>query len=141
MNVHTPVRQLMSANPSSVVQTAPISEVRRLLRASAFHHVPVVSEEGCLVGVISSMDLAEYALDVWVKDAEVVDAEIDASFSLGAVMTHEPTTIEPHESVHKAADLLAEGAYHCLPVVDAAGLLVGMLTSTDVLRFFAVQPS
>jgi len=141
MNVHTPVRQLMSKELLTVRQDAPVSEVRRLLRTFPINHVPIVSESGRLVGILSSVDLAMYALDVWVKDERVADAELDASFELTSIMTHEPATIEPHETIQKAALMLADGDFHCLPVIQSDGVLVGMLTSTDLLRFYAVQPA
>ena len=141
MNVHTPVRQLMSKELLSVRDDAPISEVRRLLRTFPINHVPIVSAAGKLVGILSSVDLAMYALDVWVKDERVADAELDASFELVSIMTHEPATIAPHDPIQKAAMILADGEFHSLPVVEADGVLVGMLTSTDLLRFYAVQPA
>ena len=139
MDVRTPVRKLMSTDPISVQQDAPVSEVRKLLRLHSFHHIPVVSKRGSLVGVLSTTDLALFSLDAWVGDVSTVDAELDESFTLTEIMTLEPITVSPSTKVRKAAEILADGGFHSLPVVDDEGLLVGMITTTDILRFFARQ--
>ena len=56
------------------------------------------------------------------------------------VMSAPPIVIDPDASVEEAALVMAERKIGCLPVVEG-GRLVGMLTETDVLRYFAgVQP-
>jgi CBS domain-containing protein len=45
-----------------------------------------------------------------------------------------PVTTRRDASVLDAAQLLGDGNLHALPVVDAAGRLEGMLTSTDLIR-------
>ncbi len=139
MNLQTPVRQLMATEPVTVRLGAPLSTVRELLRTHPFNHVPVVSERGRLVGILSAADLARYSLDAWVGDEKVVDAELDASFDLKEVMSNEPVSVQPSDSVRHAAGLLADGGFHGLPVVNEDGELVGMLTSTDLLRFLALH--
>lgn len=137
MDMQLPVRRLMVTEPVSVRLGAPISRLRELLRTHPFHHLPVISERGSVVGVVSSTDLARISLDIWIGDEEVVDAELDAMFDLARVMTHEPVTVRESDSVRRATELLAEGGFHSLPVVDGEGRLVGMLTTTDLLRYFA----
>lgn len=137
MNLHMPIKQVMTPAPVSVEANAPISTVRLLLRHHPFHHLPVTSG-GRLVGILSSADLASYALDAWVPDAATADAHLDACFKLESIMTPEPETISPETSVRQAADLLSSGQYHSLPVVDTEQRLLGIVTSTDLLRLLAV---
>lgn len=134
MNLHGPVRQVMTPNPLHIDVGAPVTEVRRLLRERAFHHVPITSA-GRLVGILSSTDLGRIALDAWV-DAETAAAHL-ATFDLAHIMTPEPETIDPDCSVRYAAMKLSGGQFHSLPVVDSDGALVGMITSTDLLRILA----
>lgn len=129
-----PVRQLMSTDVVSIDINAPLSTVRKLLEVNRFHHVPVL-EDGVVVGVLSSVDIARVALNAYVTDARLVDAHLDAAFSVRQVMTPDPIVVVPDDSVHLAAERLGDGDIHCLPVVDHARRLVGMLTSTDLVRF------
>ncbi len=138
MNPRTLVRQVMTVDPVSVPVTARVSEVRELLRRCAFHHVPVTSE-GRLVGILSGADLAGYALDAWVPDTATADAHLDATLELGNIMTHDPDTIRPDATVRQAAEALVLGQYHSLPVVDGDGRLVGIVTSTDLLRLLTLR--
>ena len=137
MDMQIPVHRLMVSDPVAVQADAPLSRVRAVLATHAFHHIPVVSEQGGLVGILSSADLTRVSLDAWVEDKDTVSAELDATFDLAAVMTHEPVSVTPETSFRKAAELLADGGFHALPVVDGDGILVGMLTSTDLLRHVA----
>jgi CBS domain-containing protein len=49
-------------------------------------------------------------------------------------MTRDVTTIAPDGLVKRAAELMAGKGFTALPVVDAAGTLVGMVSESDVLR-------
>jgi CBS domain-containing protein len=139
MDMQLPVGSLMVADPVCVRVGEPLSRVRELLAEHAFNHLPVVSDQGGLVGILSAADLAQVSLDAWVADADTVSAELDATFELAAVMTHEPVTASPDTTLRQAAELLGDGGFHSLPVVSSDGTLVGMLTSTDLLRHLARQ--
>lgn len=54
--------------------------------------------------------------------------------SVEKIMTRELLTIGPEEPIQKAASLMLENKIHCLPVTDAKGNLVGILTETDLFR-------
>jgi CBS domain-containing protein len=56
------------------------------------------------------------------------------------VMTTRPVTIGPGASLAEAERLLEERDFNALPVVDAQGQVVGILTKLDVLKAFALRP-
>ena len=49
-------------------------------------------------------------------------------------MHRDVVTVPPELTVSRAAQILLDNKYGCLPVVDADGLLVGILTEADFLR-------
>ena len=51
-------------------------------------------------------------------------------------MTEHVITISPDASVKEAARMMIDKKIGCLPVVDGENL-VGLLTETDILRYFA----
>jgi CBS domain-containing protein len=55
-------------------------------------------------------------------------------------MSSPPVTIGPDEAVEQAALSMVDHKIGCLPVLDD-GRLLGMLTETDVLRYFAAGVS
>ena len=128
-----PVRAVMTTEVLSVELSASVSQVRELLRTHAFHHVPVV-KEGILVGILSTTDLARVSLEAWGVDSDTTDVELDATFSIERIMSHDVVSVQVDEPVVRAVELLADGGFHALPVVDAQRRLVGIVTSTDLLR-------
>jgi CBS domain len=55
-------------------------------------------------------------------------------FRIDQLMRHPAVAIGPHDSVEKAASLMAAHGIHALPVIDAQEKLVGIITQTDVMR-------
>lgn len=138
MKHHEPVSKIMSTELVTARHGDPISKVRRLLAEHGVHHIPVVSGE-TLQGLISSSDLHRLNFgDAFHVDQRSVDATIDHTFTLEQVMLKDPVTIGPDTSIREAAGILAKGKFHALPVVRGT-TLVGMLTSTDLIRYLHEQ--
>jgi CBS domain-containing protein len=68
------------------------------------------------------------------SDALILDAETAAD-----LMTPNPVVIRPGMGLEEALDLLAEKDLSALPVLDAAGRPVGVLSRTDIVRYFRVS--
>lgn len=54
-----PVWQACTYRPASVAPETPLSEAARVMRELKLHHLPVLSADGRLVGVLSSLDLLD----------------------------------------------------------------------------------
>lgn len=54
------------------------------------------------------------------------------SLPVSALMTRDPVHVEPDETLARARERLQEGRFHHLPVVDAEGQLVGIVTQHDL---------
>jgi CBS domain-containing protein len=54
-----PARSLMATDIVSVTPDTPLEEATELMKDHAVHHLPVVSESGQVVGVVTTSDLAE----------------------------------------------------------------------------------
>ncbi len=136
MKRNDPISHLMTRDPFCVQRGQPISEVRRLLAEHTIHHVPVVDGKR-LVGMVSSLDLVKLA---WGStDSRWFDAIVDHTKALADVMSADPVCLRATQTVREAAEVLAEGKFHGLPVVDVEGNLVGIVTSTDLIRYLLAQ--
>ncbi len=133
-----PVTRLMTRDVHTVDLDTPISAVRRLLDHNPFQHVPVL-RDGKLVGMITASDLSPLTLRAYVDDEKTVDAYLDARFKVAEVMSTQLETVGVTESVGRVAELIAEGRFHAVPVVEHDGTLVGIVTSTDLIRRFAAH--
>jgi CBS-domain-containing membrane protein len=130
-----PVREIMATELETIRAGTKLSEARHHFFSGLFHHLPVVGPNGLLVGLLSHTDLRSLNPSLLgVEDARF-DAFLDGRFTLADVMQTELVTIHPDEPVSRAADLLSEGTFHALPVVDRRGRLQGLLTTTDLVVF------
>jgi CBS domain-containing protein len=96
---------------------------RKIMERRHIRHLPVV-KAGRLVGILSDRDLLRY-------DGVLMD-ELETPVS--AAMTHAPTTCLITTTVSRVAQMMLDHKIDSVPVVDPSGLLVGLVTSSDLLQ-------
>ena len=138
MKRNEPVRSIMTRDVVTVQVGEPPSKVRALLSQGQFHHVPVLDGR-TLVGVVSSVDFMKANLSLWGTDERAVDSLLDAQLTLRKMMQDSPVTVRDNATVRDAAQALAHGRFHSLPVVDEAGEVAGIVTSTDLILYLLEQ--
>jgi CBS domain-containing membrane protein len=138
MRKNDPINKLMSKNVESVQQGQALSDVYKLMCNTGIHHVPVLDGEK-LTGLISFTDMMKLSMAIDTGNAHTVDALIDGHSSIVDVMSTNLITIKHQQTVRDAAEILSEGDFHSLPVVDNDGNIAGMLTSTDLIRYLSAQ--
>ena len=100
-------------------------KVRTFFKYAEFHHILVVKDRK-LVGVISDRDLL----------AEEGRVTINSNKRTHQIMSRMPITVDPQTSIEKASNLLLENDISCLPVVSSKGVVEGILTWKDILKFY-----
>ena len=138
------VEQVMSRDVVSVAPQSPLRKVVELVEGKVYRAVPVV-EDGRPVGMITNLDLVERGgLLVRVELlGSLSDAERTSALNqLGGktareVMTPNPVTVVEGATITAVADVMAHKRLKRLPVVDAAGKLVGIVSRLDLLRTVA----
>ncbi|WAL58268.1 CBS domain-containing protein [Thermocoleostomius sinensis A174] len=143
------VKDFMTTDPVTVKPTDSVGTVLQRLEENHISGLPVVDETGKVVGVVSEADLLfrerPIRLPLYLSFLggiiylEPLDHFIQQlKKSLGVlvqdVMTPNPVTIAPEAPISQAADLMLEKRVNRLPVVDAAGVLVGIITRDDLLH-------
>ena len=138
MKHHDPISHLMSRNVITAHHGDPISKVRALFREHGVHHIPVVNANQ-LVGIISWSDILRVSFgDTFQTDERTVDATLDHTLTLEQVMRKNPVTLPETSTVREAAEILAGGAFHAIPVVSGTKL-VGIVTTTDLIKYLLAQ--
>jgi CBS domain-containing protein len=138
MKRNEPVTKIMSTNLVTVHHGDPISKVRKLIQEYGMHHVPVVSGDQ-LVGIISNSDILRVSFgDAFNADVRTVDATLDHTMTIEQLMQKEVVSLTEHSTIREAAEILALGKFHSLPVLNG-GKIVGMVTSTDLIRYLVEQ--
>jgi CBS domain-containing protein len=123
----------MSLDPITVSVDASIEQAQEILRLNHITGLPVVDEEGTLVGVLSQSDL------VWGPGLHVATLlrKKPSGLRVGELMTSPAVTVELDVSVIEAARLMLQNRVHRLVAVDAAGRPVGVLSATDYVTLAA----
>ena len=136
------VRDWMTTDVATVGPSTDVADARRLLRDRGVRHLPVV-DGGRVVGMISDRDvrISEASLhQVAERMAAVSRDKLAAAVGVGlvveSVMSAPPHVITPDEPIEAAARLMLSRRISALPVVDDAGAVVGMVTTTDCLLAF-----
>ncbi len=132
------VSQIASTALITIQLGQKLSEARKLMQVNQIHHVPVVQGKK-LMGILSAVDLATLSLTSFGSDERANDTILDKQFSVEEVMSKNMVTIKPTAPIREAAEILAEGHFHSLPMVDKEGDLQGLVTSTDLIRYLLSQ--
>ena len=134
---HKPhLSDVMTRDPQTVHLGQPLSEAYALLQKGEYHHVPVMDGDRP-VGMISSTDILKLVYDVDHNDDRMLRTMLDHQFTLEDAMSTELVTVRNGESVRKVANHMSTGDNHSVIVVDDAGALEGIVTSSDLIRQLA----
>lgn len=129
-----PISDVMTTEVLTVDTSQPLSEVYDLFQARSIHHLPVV-EGAKPVGMVSATDVLALVYDINNPGDHMMRTMLDHQFNIEDAMTTELELLTVDSTVRDAADRLADGDYHSVLVVDAVGDLVGIVTSTDLIRY------
>jgi len=143
------IKEIMVANPVTVKPSDSVETVLKLLEEKHISGLPVMDDEGQVVGVVSEADLLfkeksiRLPLYLTFLDSIIYLESLDKfkhqlQKSLGMfvadVMTDKPMTIAPDAPVSQAAELMLTKRINRLPVLDTVGNLVGIVTRNDLLK-------
>jgi CBS domain-containing protein len=147
------VRDIMDPDPATVRPDSPVEDVVRTLREHELPGVPVVDDEGRVVGIVTEADLVLpddegdlhiphyinlFGGTVFLEPLSRFENRLRKAFASKAedMMTSKPQTVAPDTTVREAARIIHESGHNRLPVVED-GRLVGVVTRLDVLGALA----
>jgi acetoin utilization protein AcuB len=133
------VKAWMSGDPISIDADASALEAVELMSDRGIRHLPVLDAQRRVVGVVTVDDLRA-ALPLPLQRPRALsptERSWARELRVGEVMVYAPRTVRADEPLERAADSMAEWHIGCMPVVDDAGYLVGILTETDALHALA----
>ncbi len=127
-----------------------LGELMELLSVHNISGVPVVDEEGGLLGVVSQTDVAAHLGGLYGEqarsghgyhqgrlayfDAQNLQAEtILRKSSVAEILSSTVYCVSPEATLHQVVELMLREHVHRLPVLDQ-GKLVGLISTLDVLR-------
>ncbi len=141
-------KEIMTTDVVAVTTDTSLKELAKKFVETRYSNMPVLDENGELVGVISETDLVEQqrpmhiptvmALFDWVfyLDSEKkFKEEVDrvTATTVGELCSRNVVTCSPDDSVRDLAGLMSKHKVHLLPVVEQ-GKMVGVVARLDLIR-------
>lgn len=125
------VKDRMTSDPICGTPDMPVTEIQELMRENKFRHLPILGEDGNLIGLVTQRSLLR-ALPSDVSGF----SRFEISYLLSKikakdVMTRELFTIDGNIAVEEAARIMADKKIGCLPVCNEEKM-VGIITDNDL---------
>jgi CBS domain-containing protein len=136
------VRDVMSTDVVTVGKTTSYKQVARLMTEHKVSALPVVTKNDHVVGVVSETDVLRKEerrfrrlVSGLTGRARRERAKAEAR-TAAELMTSPVITTHPDASLASAARLMSDHHIRRLPVLDASGALIGIVSRRDLLRVF-----
>jgi len=136
------VSDIMTRTPKTVSPDAKLQEVASIMCLYRIPALPVVDNDGKLVGNISEMDLLKNLFptteDIMSGDAILEIERMLPNYSssmrhrVSDMMVKNPISVSPEQHVLKAAAKMTSHRFRRIPVTDGDGRLVGVMSLGDV---------
>ncbi|MBH5129788.1 CBS domain-containing protein [Streptomyces sp. HB-N217] len=138
---HT-VSDVMTHTAVAVGPQAPFKDVVALMDQWKVSALPVLEGEGRVVGLVSEADLLpkeefrDSDPDRFTQMRRLTDLAKAGGLTAADVMTAPAVTVHPDATLAQAARIMAQRKVKRLPVVNAEGLLEGIVSRADLLKVF-----
>jgi CBS domain-containing protein len=136
------VKDVMTTRVVAVKRNADFKQIVSVLRRFRVSACPVINDAGHVVGVVSEADLLYKEANGRTPTGLIrlrwrlgEESKVNA-VTAGRLMTSPAVTIHPDASVSVAARMMQDRWIKRLPVVGDDGLLVGIVTRSDVLSVY-----
>lgn len=113
------VYKVMSTQIFTVNQNDSVRLIQNIMKWKAIHHLPVIDKKHRVVGLMTSKNISEDAINQDVSIKEIMSTDIK--------------TAPPSMTIEEAKHLMISNHINCLPIIDH-GELVGLVTKTDLER-------
>lgn len=125
--------EVMTPEPRTLRPDATLLDAIQLLHEQRFRHIPVATDDGRLLGVVTDRDIKRASPSPLASEQHQVWERVVRETPLARVMTREPITATPGTTVRAALDRFVDDKIGCLPVLED-GRLVGIVTAHDLFR-------
>ncbi len=130
------VRSIMTSDVTTLKRNDKLTLADDIMHLGRIRHLPVLDDDGQLVGMVSQRDLFRGALARALGYGQHAQRKVLDTLFVKEVMSSDVTTTTPDTPLVEAARLLVERKIGCLPVLED-GRLVGILTESDFVAMVA----
>lgn len=127
------VRDLMSTDLVTLTEDETLADAQRCMARGRIRHLPVLRGR-TLVGLVTHRDLLAASFSIFAEVDANEQRRIFVTVPVVEAMHQDVMTVPPTMDVSKAAHILLDNKYGCLPVIEESGEMVGIVTEADFLR-------
>jgi len=128
------VADLMTRQLIALEEHEPVANVEAGMQRFRFRHLPVVTKDNKLLGIITRQDLLRAFAGTHSPDGSGTEEVVTKDTEAGAIMTRGVLTTRPNTPIVSAGKALLQKKLGCLPVVEDDDTLVGIITESDFVR-------
>ncbi|MHC1742455.1 MAG: CBS and ACT domain-containing protein [Syntrophobacteraceae bacterium] len=131
------VDRSMTRDVITILEDATVLEAKSSLEKHHINHLPVVDDARRLIGVVTDRDVRS-ALPSGMSGSEETPRERERILTLkvGEIMTRNPVTVSPSNTLEDVLLLMERVPVGALPVVDDNRKVVGIISTRDLMRAF-----
>src|SRR6266511_2493093 len=135
------VKDFMQTALTTVTPNTRVSTAYQMItvRGARIRHLPVVTDEGTLSGIITDRDVRRAAASDAPPMAEHELTSLLDKLRVRDIMTQEVVTVNSTTPVVEAGLIFLQKKFGCLPVVHDHNRLEGIITVADLLRAYSRQ--
>ena len=128
------VSKSMTKKVITINKDADIFEAKEKMAEHRIRHLPVVTKDYHLIGIVSDRDIRS-AMPLSDYNSKKIKSKI-AKLKIKDIMTIDPVAISPLHTIQDALLLIQKTRVGAFPVVDEKGKLRGIISVRDLLRAF-----
>jgi len=133
----TNLEEIMSRNALCISMDTTVGEAIATCVDRGIRHLPVLSDDGKLVGILTDRDLRRYLSPRMGTISESESDREPLSRRAHLIMIRRVVTAGPETTIAEGAALLLEHRIGCLPIIDQEKQVIGIVTKSDFLRVLA----
>lgn len=133
------LEEIMAKRVVTIDMDDTLDVIRKIFDKVRFHHMVVIDERNKVVGVISDRDVLKALSPYLDTISEQERDQVTLNKKTHQVMSRQPITASPEDSIEQAAALLLENRISCLPVISEDQSLVGIVTWKDILKNLTIR--
>jgi acetoin utilization protein AcuB len=131
------IDQSMTRKVIAIDPEAEIAEAKEKMRRYQIHSLPVIDTDRNLVGIVTDRDVrSAWPSDLFSEEETLRQKDRSAELKIKDIMTADPVTVSPANTLQDALLLMQKFHVGALPVVDRGGKVAGIISLRDLLRAF-----
>lgn len=125
------ISSIMTKNVVCISPQQNIIDVKHIYEKKNFHHHIPVTENGELKGMVSLIDFMYNIAGAGIND----NATIYNELKVKDIMTSHPFYLTSNATIKDAANELAKGYYHAIPILEN-NKIAGIVSTADIIKYF-----